>query len=243
MRVIDDILKFRADISPFLVHLTKRTDTATAAQVLHTIIEDRRISPGAGLVSDLRFGGVDIPLADRARFFGATCFTETPLSEVHCLFDIHYRTVNLECYGLVLLKKSLLQQEVSPVFYLNNEAADKDPLAQALYQLAHQSPDVAEKLLPLFCVFGQKLRSPGAAPQPGSVDFRWEREWRQPYYRGGVTFGVDDVFIGLCPHDEIEAFERALPGLKFIDPLRPLKWYATALIHARQRLDISTSVV
>lgn len=244
MRSIDDILKFRGDISPFLVHLTKQAEEMTAAQTLGKIIRDGRIAPGAALVSDLRFGGVNIPVQDRPRFFGATCFTETPLSEVHCLFDISYRTVNLESYGLVLLKKNLLAQEVSPVFYLNNEEADKDLLAQTLYQLAHTNPAIAEKLLPLFCVFGQKLRSPLAAlPPVGTVDFRWEREWRQPFYRGGVTFTEEDIFVGLCPHEEIADFERALPNVKFIDPLRPLKWYATELIHARQRLNLSTSVV
>lgn len=243
MRSIDDILNFRGDISPFLVHLTKGAGETSAREVLHAMIEAARIVPGNRLVSDLRFGGFDVPQDELPRFFGATCFTETPLSEIHCLFNIEYRTVNLEPYGLVLMKTSLLAQEVSPVFYLNNEAADKDPVAQALYQLAHRSPEVAEKLLPLFCVFGRKLQSPGAAPQRGSVDFRWEREWRQPFYRGGVRFGIDDVFVGLCPHEEIEEFEQALPGVNFIDPLRPLKWYATALIAARQRLDLSVSVV
>lgn len=244
MRSIDDILKFRGDISPFLVHLTRRTEEMTAAATLRKIIDDKHLAPGVALVSDLRFGGVDIRGNDRFRFFGATCFTETPLSEVHCLFDINYRTVNLEAYGLVLLKQNLLAQEVSPVFYLNNEQGDKDPLAQGLYQLAHTNPAVAEKLLPLFCVFGQKLRSPAAANAPiGTVDFRWEREWRQPFYRGGVTFAAEDVFVGLCPHEEIQDFEAAFPGVKFIDPQRPLKWYATELIHARQRLNLSISVV
>jgi hypothetical protein len=244
MRSIEDILKFRGDISPFLVHLTRRTEEMTAAEILRKIIGDKRIAPGAALVSDLRFGGIDIPTSERPRYFGATCFTETPLSEVHCLFDISYRTVNLESYGLVLLKQNLLAQEVSPVFYLNNERADKDALTQVLYQLAHTNPEVAEKLLPLFCVFGQKLRSPAAAAAPiGTVDFRWEREWRQPFYRGGVTFAAEDVFVGLCPHEEIRDFEEAFPDVKFIDPQRPLKWYATELIHARQRLNLSTSVV
>lgn len=244
MRSIEDILKFRGDISPFLVHLTKGTGTQSATQVLQTIIAARRIIPGVREVSDLRFGGHAIPEEERPRFFGATCFTETPLGEVHCLLDIRYRAVNLDRYGLVFMKQSLLTQEVSPVFYLNNETADKYPMAQALYQIAQQTPEVAEKLLPLFCVFGQKLRSPNAEGRPyGRVDFRWEREWRQPHYRGGVEFNEQNVFVGLCPHEEIPAFEASFPGVNFIDPVRPLKWYATEVLRASERLGLTVSLV
>lgn len=243
MRAIEDILKFRGDISPFLVHLTKRTQDRSAADVLRAIIAGRRITPGSGEVSDLRFGGNDIRAEERDRFFGATCFTETPLGEVHCLLEINYRQINLEPYGLVLMKNRLIAQEVSPVYYLNNYGGDKDPLARALYQMAHDSPGVAEKLLPLFSLFGRKLVAPGAQAQPGRVDFLWEREWRQPQYRGGVQIDEENVFVGLCPHDEIGEFEADFPRVKFIDPMRPLKWYATELIHSRQRLDLSVSVV
>lgn len=99
-------------------------------------------------------------------------------------------------------------------------------------------------LLPLFAVFGQKIQSPGtnAAP-PGRVDFRWEREWRQPYCSGGVPYADEDVFVGLCEHDEISHFESIYDGIRFVDPRRPMKWYATQLIEARQRLDLKASVV
>src|SRR5688500_16087123 len=106
MRDIDDILMFRGDISPFLVHLTKRTVQVTAAEALRQIINDRKVKPGASLVSDIRFGGFTNQMTpeDQRAFFGAACLTETPLGEIHCLLEIQYRNVNLEPYGLVFLK-------------------------------------------------------------------------------------------------------------------------------------------
>ena len=246
MRNIDDILLFRGDLSPFLVHLTKHTDERSAADVLRLIIQDLKVKPGSGPVSDIRYGGFtnNMTAEDVRDFFGATCFTETPLSEIHCLLDVQYRNVNLEPYGLVFLKEKLALKSVSPVLYLNNEAGDKDPVAQDLFRLTQTADNTAQKLLPLFAVFGKKIQHPGTNIVPvGRVDFRWEREWRQPAYKGGVEFVPDDVFVGLCPDEEIAAFEASFPNVRFIDPRRPMKWYATKLIESRQRLDLKTSVV
>ncbi|MCD9026606.1 hypothetical protein LDO26_00050 [Luteimonas sp. BDR2-5] len=246
MRSIDDILLFRGDISPFLVHLTKRTQQSSASDVLERIIRDRKVKPGASLVSDIRFGGFTNQMEedDLKSFFGATCFTETPLDEIHCLLEVQYRNIDLEPYGLVFLKNNLAKKAVSPVLYLNNEAGDKSSVAQELFRLTETNGRTAEKLLPLFAVFGEKIRPLGAQAAPvGRVDFRWEREWRQPYHKGGVEFAERDVFVGLCPNEEIDAFEAHFPGILFVDPRRPMKWYATKLIDSRQRLDIKASVV
>lgn len=95
-----------------------------------------------------------------------------------------------------------------------------------------------------FSVFGKKLTPPGAgAPPAGEVDFRWEREWRYPSSRGNFQFGAEDVFICLCPHEEIEEFEGEYPGFSFIDPTRNMKWYASKLIERRQHFDLKHSVV
>ncbi len=133
---------------------------------------------------------------------------------------------------------------VSPVFYVNNENGNMDNIFQALFSLIDSNPDEAAKLLPLFSVFGQKICPPGVDERPsGDIDFRWEREWRYPSINGDLEFDDNDVFIGLCPHDEIPYFEGLYPGTGFIDPLRNMKWYATKLVDARQRLDLKYSVV
>jgi hypothetical protein len=200
-------------------------------------------------VSDIRFGCHSSEMRGKEKFFKAVCFTETPLNEVHCLLEISSRSVNLEPYGLVFLKEKLREKGVGPVYYLNNHLGDKDSLARALFSLTNTHPSEAEKLLPMFAVFGKHLQPPHSATSSGSVDFLWEREWRYadpggtlPFDRGDVgTSG--DIFIGLCPHDEIDSFEQRFSPLKFIDPTRNIKWYASKLIQARQWCDLKYSVV
>lgn len=249
MREIEDILWFRGDISPFLAHLTRDIEIEgglTAFRALEKIIQTRTLKCGPTLVSDARYGMYTADMDDDAKsaLFSAICFTETPLSEVHCLLEIAYRKVHLAPYGLVFLKDRLASKGVSPVLYINNEKGDKDKLFQALCSLAYAKRDAARKLLPLIAVFGQKIKSPSTQDhQLGMVDFRWEREWRYPFTEGPLDLIEDDIFIGLCPDRDIEHFEALLPSVGFIDPMMNMKWYATKLVKARQRLDIKFSVV
>jgi hypothetical protein len=180
-----------------------------------------------------------------ARFFSAVCFTETPINEIHCLLEIEGRKVDLEPYGLVFLKQKIEDLGVEPVFYVNNINGDKDPLVRGLFALINTNEDVAAAVLPLISVFGRPFVAPGANPpaNPPMLDFRWEREWRFAAAKGEFHFTEEDVFVGLCPHDEIEHFENLFPPIGFIDPTRNMKWYATKLIEARQRTDLKFSVV
>jgi hypothetical protein len=246
MRDIADVLHFREDISPFVVHLTRAQGDFSARENLQSIIRDRAFRPGDAEVSDVRFGGNTLPMTaeQRRRFFGGVCFTETPLSGAHCLLEIRDRAVNLEPYGLVLMKDALRARGVAPVMYLNNERGDADQVVRALFGLIDSNPGAAERLLPLITVFGLKLWPPGAAHRPaGRVDFLWEREWRYPAFQGAFEFTSADTFCGLCPHEEIDVFEAAFAPVRFIDPRRTMKWYAQSLIASRQRLDIRYSVV
>jgi hypothetical protein len=58
-----------------------------------------------------------------------------------------------------------------------------------------------------------------------------------------MPFTAADVLVGLCPHDEIDDFQALFNPVRFIDPRRNMKWYATALIASRQRLNLQASVV
>jgi hypothetical protein len=245
MRSIDDILLFREDISPFLVHLTRDYSGRTAKQALELIIQTKQLKAGEPEVSDARFGlkTTGMHSQDKIRFFGAVCLTETPINEIHCLLEISGRKVNLKPYGLVFLKSQLQQRGIAPVNYINNEAGDGDVIMPALASLIQTHEAAAAKLLPLISVFGKKLTAPSAPPQEGRVDFLWEREWRFPYSNGPLAFSNNDVFVGVCPHEEIEEFENSMPNIGFIDPTRNMKWYATKLIAARQRLNLKNSVV
>lgn len=246
MRAVDDILLFREDISPFLAHLTRDLAGTSARGRLEAILEDHQLRPGLSSLSDARFGGNTFILDEgqRRRLFAAICFTETPVSEAHCLLEIAARAVNLEPYGLVFVKDRLKARGVCPVVYMNNEDGAMDTVIYALYSLKDTHPAAAERLLPLVAVFGQKVQSPGAAVRPpGRVDFTWEREWRYPAALGPFAFHMDDVFCGFCPHDEIDLFEADHPPLRFIDPRRSMKWYARSLIESRHRVGLANSVV
>lgn len=245
MRDIDEILHFRSDISPFLVHLARDFDGRTAEQCLQSIIQERQLQCGNNNVSAVRYGGNTIEMSDEdcRRFFGAICFTETPLSETHCLLEISARQVQLQPYGLVFLKTRLRDRGVAPVLYLNNALGTQDSVVQSLFSLTAQFPEAAERLLPLVSVFGRKIQPPRAPVQEGEIDFSWEREWRLPSVSTPLAFTEGDVFVGLCPDEVIPQFETLFPGIGFIDPRRNMKWYASKLISARHRLDMGHSVV
>ncbi len=246
MRNISDILLFREDISPFLVHLCRDLPDRTARQSLTTIIDQGRLHSLGTDISDARFGMHTSRMSseERLRYFGAVCLTETPINEIHCLLEIGSRSVQLAPYGLVFLKERLQAKGVSPVMYINNETGDKEAVVAALCSLIQTHPVEAAEIIPLISVFGRKLRPPGATHTPtGEMDFRWEREWRMPNGRGALQFDHNDVFVGLCRHEEISDFKLLMPGIDFIDPIRNMKWYATQLINARQRLNLKNSVV
>jgi len=190
--------------------------------------------------------------------FSSVSFTETPLNEIHSMLEIKNHSVKLEQYGLVFLKERLESKGVSPVLYLNNILGDKDPVVRALCNLKNTNPKEAKELLPLLSIFGKKLTPFPARPMNHceigkEVDFFWEREWRYPYAKGPLEFNRGDIFVGLCPHDKIEHFEdlaqdNGLPELKFVDPLRNMKFYASELIDARKvlkrhKIEIKSSVV
>lgn len=251
-RKIEEILFFRNDICPFLTHLTRNHDSnhKTAKENLENIIQSGRLIQSSTEMSDVRFGGntLGIPEKERLKFFGSISFTETPINETHCLLEIDNRRVNLEPYGFVFLKDDLIQKGVDPVIYINNSSYDKDDLNELLFSLKDTHPNEAQKLLPLIAVFGTRFTAPGAARQTTKVDFRWEREWRFPSWRGDFDLKAEEIFIGFCRDDEISHFEALSTKkfglrIRFIDPQRNMKWYATQLIDARQRLDLKFSVV
>lgn len=242
-REIDDVLLFRDDISPFLVHLTKNTENSAKTN-LENILNSKELVYENNKISDARFGHPFKSINEFGlEYFSAVCFTETPINEIHNLLEISGRAVDLQPYGLVFLKNNLQEKGVSPVFYLNNMLDDKNDLVLALCSLINSNPLEAKQILPYISVFGQHLKPNGATHTPGTINFMWEREWRYASISNKFQFDLTDVFIGLCPDDEINHFETLFPDLMFIDPRRNRKWYAGKLIAARKRSDLKNSVV
>lgn len=238
-RDIKKVLEFRDDISQFLVHLTRNDAICeTAEDALFKIIEEKSLRAKNPRISDARFGTntMNMKEPELMRYFSAVCFTETPLNEVHCMIHIADRGVDLQPYGLVFLKKNLAKIGVSPVIYINNENADREPIVQALCGLIEQQENIAAEILPLIAVFGKKLAFPKKEDnEPGDYDFSWEREWRYPFSRGPLKFTARDVFVGLCPDVIIPTFEERFRDVEFIDPTRNMKYYAEKLLRAEER--------
>jgi hypothetical protein len=157
--------------------------------------------------------------------------------------EIWGRKIHLQPYGVVFVKERLKKKGVSPVFYVNNMKGDKDCVMTALCSLARNYPKEATQILPHVAFFGKALQPAGGTKRDGDIDFTWEREWRFASEDRQFQFDENDVFIGLCPHEQIRHFEEQFEWVKFIDPHRNMKWYAEKLIEARQRLDLKFSVV
>jgi hypothetical protein len=248
-RLIDDILVFRSDISPFLVHLTRDVDNndsqRKAEDNLVNILQNRKLIPGDFLL-DARNGWSkywELAEQEQLELFNAICFTETPLNEIHCLLEIIGRQMNLKPFGIVFLKDKLKHKNVSPVFYVNNWQGNNSDIFYELCKIS--DTNIAKKILPLVSVFGKKVIQPGYR-QPKDdkdVDFYWEREWRRPRIFGDFDFLEEDVFIGLCPHEKIGIFESRFSWLKFVDPMKNMKWYADKLIDAKRRCGLKYSVI
>ena len=244
LREIQKILLFRNDISPFLVHLTRDTDKVARLN-LESILDSKSLKYGPEPFSDAIYGfdPVNLTPAIKLNFFSAISFTETPLSEIHNLLDIAYRKIQLKPYGLVFFKPKLKAKGVSPVIYVNNMNGDMDDVVRAMCGLVYTQSAAAMRILPLVAVFGKFLRPIRGPYYEENIDFTWEREWRFVSGTNEFRFDHDDVFMGLCPHDEIPYFESRFSWLRFIDPKRNIKWYAEKLVEARKSSQLDYSVV
>jgi hypothetical protein len=223
VRVIGDILNFRTDFSPFLVHLTKGPTAGTltsevdgARLQLGQIISDGKLKQSTKYVSDVRhaksWDEISGSQEELREYFSAICLTETPLDQIHCLLDIESRQTRLQPYGFVFVKESLAASGVSPVLYVNNTANDRQDVFRALFEMCcpGQTPwmrEAAKRLVPLVAVFGNPVANPVRQAPVAQVDFTWEREWRFPFVFGDLAIEPRSVFIGLCQDNYIAQFE------------------------------------
>jgi hypothetical protein len=246
-RDIKDILNFRVDISPFLAHLTKNDESSNAKDKLIHILDKKKLIRGKTAVSAMRFaeGCYYEDPETIQKYLSAICFTETPISEIHTMLEIEGRQVDLQPYGLILMKDRLKNKGVSPVLYLNTYFGKQD--ITKLVDLMWKSKDTDDEyreytkmLFPLISCFGMKLRS--EETDEFIVDFYWEREWRF-CMSSELAITDEDIFMGLCLDSEIQWFEGKYDYIKFIDPRRNVKWYAKKLVKTRNDKGITQSVV
>lgn len=243
-RAIKDVLAFRSDISQFLVHLTKNSDGLAAKDRLKDMLNTGILRQSGNPVADSRWR---LPFTHTlfTELTSAICFTETPLSQIHCLLNIAKRQVNLEPYGLVFMKDRLQGMHISPVHYINNWADDAVDMFDAYRFLADSAThgDAAQRILPLLSLYGHYLEALNGKKQTGKQDFYWEREWRRPYCHGDFEFDYrKDIFVGMCPQGEVREFEGAF-DMSFFDPRVAMSYASKKLVARRKVLGLKISVV
>lgn len=202
------LLGRRSDLSNYLVHLTRRYNGRSPTDNLHSILKDRTIYARNAYClfnSEIK----RLPRA-HAKLFWATCFTETPLSELNYLTrEMKGRNVDLSQYGLVFNKYVIRRAGGNPVFYLDTRSEDGKERCDAMWDCFNQteSAEFDEDSFVSFLPFVNKVGH--------NIDFSWEREWR---IVGDLEFVLSDIFLGLCPNLMIEEFENEYPKIHWISP-------------------------
>lgn len=221
----------RADLSQFLIHLTKngafqewlpsrkggyyfRSQTVQAKSSLVDILNTKQISARSP------FGyfklKIDYPTQVRGGmnpdWIKAVCFSEAPLREINSFYAATIAKRNhYQKYGLAFWQEKMRLKGTNPIFYVDSRRAD---FLAALDIWMAQAQNTSQPILHLIETFGPLVLDP-----KNRSDFRWEREWRK---RDHLIFSEDDVAFGICPDSEINTFEGIAQknGLKivFIDP-------------------------
>ena len=206
---ITDVLPRRSDLSTFLVHLTRDTETHTAKDALKSILATAQIrarSPFGHAVSTLVKRGKS---TDGQR---AVCFTETPLEYTYLLLnEIEGRNCQSGPYGIALTKKMGRDKGVNPVWYVDISPTGRDWLSKSINALvdaaiesgAFDGSDIA-RLTPFIEQMGSGLRAAG--DKGYTKEFWWEREWR---YAG--DFQLPYRILVLCPEPEFEEIRASIP--------------------------------
>jgi len=200
---IGEVLNRRADLSTFVVHLTRDNEMATAGQNLESIIRDQQLRAGRAMG-----WGQGVPeIAGQTQ--KVVCFSETPLEQLCWLFaNIASRQVRLSPYGLAFTKVVSRRRGANPVWYVDQSPGHVWAVPRALDALrddavqrptAPHSADVA-KVLPFLDVMGTWSES-------SRKEFWWEREWR---HVGDFDFNLAEVALWFCPESEFDFFEGTL---------------------------------
>lgn len=207
---INDVLRRRADLSTFVVHLTKDSDKS-ARDNLFSIIGGRRLearTPMGWAINNIKAATCPTPDTQRV-----VCFSETPLEHIYSLFaDIESRNVLMKPYGLAFTKKEARDIGINPVWYVDRTAGASHgwKLASALdaaFASAAATGAFDKEPIAVALPF---IESMGSWPQknPTTIkEFWWEREWR---HLGTLELVIWNVALWLAPSAEHDDFRAAI---------------------------------
>ena len=198
----DEFLDLKRDYSPFLVHLTKTAMNGTSAKdILAKILKERELKAFNAwclFISDLGDA-----LTNFAENFKVVCFTETPIDQISLLLrEVYGRKNQPEPYGIIFDKEFIRSKGGNPVFYAGDTLM---PTLWDIYKKAKTNQFSNEE--PRFLALVNRCDE--------DVDFHWEREWR---IVGNLNFDLSNVYLGLCPEQDIAYFEQKFPPIRFICP-------------------------
>lgn len=239
MNTINDLhTKNRADLSQFLIHLTKDGSyneyipidgppvagfkiirkSVVAQESFKDILQERQIEARSPLgyfklkINIYREGHQKVfnNGGFQPDYIKSVCFSEAPLNELSSFYNsVSAKRNKYKKYGLGFWQENLRAKGCNPIFYIDSR---KSKLISALNSILEQENSKQISLAPFIETFGP-LVIPNAS---GYSDFRWEREWRK---NGSLDFKNEDVAFGICPSNKVNDFqtivEKAFP---FIDP-------------------------
>lgn len=136
---IGQVLHRRADLSTFLVHLTRTNDDGGPLDNLRAMLTAGRIEArnamGWAAGRTIELGAV--ASASQA----AVCFSEAPLDQLYSLAaDIKGRRFKLEPYGLVFTKMVARRKGANPIWYVDMTPSGREWLiSQALNALLDEA--------------------------------------------------------------------------------------------------------
>ncbi len=217
----------RADLSNFLIHLTKngsyskyfsskkggyyyiktivQAEDSLKEIITHSKIEAR--SPYGYFKLKISTPNNEEILAPD--ILKAVCFSEAPLSEIKYFYKkTQHKRNDYQKFGLVFWQEKIKARGGNPIFYFDSKRND---FIESLNQMLVCDIDKFNSMLHLYEGFG-----PFIGPMSGYSDFRWEREWRK---KDDLIFEFSDLAFGLCPYDKINELETLTQKkIPFIDP-------------------------
>ena len=234
------ITKNRADLSQFLIHLTKDGhfeeyfDTGAGffdwkervvqaeASLKHILAQPPSFKISA--LSPLGYFKYFINILYKGRFvkragvqpdwIKCVCFSEAPLSELSSFYRATVTKRNdYRKFGLAFWQDSIRKKGGNPIFYFDY---GNKPLVSSVEVMV--DPGVVAHVkakLPLYQEYGPR-KYPKLLGDRSEIDFRWEREWR---VLGDLAFAPADVAFGICPEPKISEMEKHVGGsIHFLDP-------------------------
>jgi hypothetical protein len=167
-RIYQEIMRDRKDMTAWLVHFTRRSDTKSALNVLFRILAQGVLKPGFSYRNGNRtvYGPTK-----------AVCFSEQPLSAFATYVKIRNEPDMIDGYGLILHKHDVSAAGGLPVISGLRDVTEVHPSIKLQNGFNEKDRILDASNLP----FNEQFRYVAFVPRANhSIDWSHEREWRWP---------------------------------------------------------------